>query len=86
MTNVEYRLFVALTGHDPSACADSIGFNASRQPVVGVGWFDARDYWAWVGKQLCSEAEWEQGTWPGRLKPKWQGKEIGFRCCRDVSE
>ena len=39
VVNADYRLFVATTGRDPSACADSVGFNAARQPVVGVTWF-----------------------------------------------
>lgn len=34
-------------------------FRSARQPLVGVSWYGARDYCAWVGRRLPTDAEFE---------------------------
>ncbi len=78
VTNYQYRKFVEETGHrDPWLWKDSL-WNQPMQPVVGVGWNDARAYARWAGKALPTEAHWEKagrGTdgrwwaWGNEFKP-----------------
>ncbi|MBX7058602.1 MAG: formylglycine-generating enzyme family protein [Leptospirales bacterium] len=37
-------------------------YDGPRQPMVGLTWFQARDYCRWRGKRLPSEAEWEKAA------------------------
>ncbi|HOL64310.1 MAG TPA: SUMF1/EgtB/PvdO family nonheme iron enzyme [Accumulibacter sp.] len=66
--------------HDPA-------FNGAAQPVVGICWYEARAYCAWLSAQsrqrwrLSSEAEWEAAARGvgGRSYP-W-GDEFDAACC-----
>jgi len=87
VTNYQYRRFVEETGHrEPWLWKDPL-WSQPMQPVVGVGWNDARLYAKWAGKSLPTEAQWEKagrgvdGRWwawgnefvPGRCNSREYG-------------
>ncbi len=55
----QYSPFLEETGAAKPLYWDDPRFSQPEQPVVGVSWFDARDYAAWAGLRLPTEAEWE---------------------------
>lgn len=52
VTNAEYAWFLEDSGHERPRFWDDERFNAARQPVVGVSWFDAVAYCAWLSGLL----------------------------------
>ncbi len=60
VTNDEYRGCVRAGACTPPSRTES--FDNSRRgdhPVIWVDWFQAKEYCAWAGKRLASDAEWE---------------------------
>ena len=60
VTNFQYRKFVEETGHREPLLWQEPLWNDSLQPVVFVGWDDAKAYAKWAGKSLPTEAQWEK--------------------------
>jgi len=62
MTVSRYRNYLKQTGRPAPKYFDDAKFNQDDQPVVGVAWQEAKNYCAWAGKRLPSEAEWEKAA------------------------
>ena len=62
VTNYQYRKFIEATGHRNPLLINESGWGGPMQPVVFVGWDDARTYANWSGKSLPSEAQWEKAA------------------------
>ncbi len=78
VTNAEFALFVAATGHPaPSHWPRGvIPAGRERHPVTYVSWADAVAFCGWAGGFLPSEAQWERAargddtrTWPWGDEP-----------------
>ena len=62
VTNAQYAEFLEETGHRRPFLWRKDAWNDPMQPVVGLGWDDARTYAAWAGKQLPDEEQWEKAA------------------------
>ena len=60
VTNYQYRKFLEETGHREPILLDHDLWGQPMQPVVFVGWNDARAYAKWAGKSLPTEPQWEK--------------------------
>jgi serine/threonine-protein kinase len=60
VTNFQYRKFIEATGHREPILLNHSSWGQPMQPVVFVGWDDARTYAKWAGKTLPTEDFWEK--------------------------
>jgi formylglycine-generating enzyme required for sulfatase activity len=60
VTNYQYRKFIEQTGHREPMLLKHTEWGRPMQPVVFVGWDDARAYAGWAGKTLPPEEHWEK--------------------------
>ncbi len=72
VTRAAYREFLLATGYRPPSVEEEWYHTedwywdgteyfegTGEHPVVGVNWYDAREYCAWRGKRLPTDAEWQ---------------------------
>jgi formylglycine-generating enzyme required for sulfatase activity len=63
VTVAAYKRFAAATKRElPGAPSFNDGWANESMPIVKLDWNDARDYCAWAGGQLPTEAEWERAA------------------------
>ncbi|MDH5300289.1 MAG: formylglycine-generating enzyme family protein [Gammaproteobacteria bacterium] len=64
VTTAQYGLFVAATDYRPPLNWKGGRMDEAKldHPVTLVTWFNARDYCAWAGKRMPTEAEWEKAA------------------------
>ena len=62
VTNAQYAKFLEETDHRKPFLWGQEEWSDPLQPVVGLGWNDARAYAAWAGKTLPKEEQWEKAA------------------------
>jgi formylglycine-generating enzyme required for sulfatase activity len=87
VTNAQYFAFCRATGRRLPEFWGMAGFRSGLDfpdhPVIGVSWYDARDYAVWAGRRLPTEAEWEYAARGGLVgKPYPFGGELTAELAR----
>ncbi|MBW2090704.1 MAG: SUMF1/EgtB/PvdO family nonheme iron enzyme, partial [Deltaproteobacteria bacterium] len=94
VTNYQYRKFVEETGHREPLLWSEPQWSQPMQPVVFVGWDDARAYARWAGKSLPTEEQWEKAgrgtdgrwwSWGNEFVPdRCNSRELGLERTSEI--